>query len=376
MRAAVIFFFARVTRAAIVGSLTRKACAISGVVSPQTSRSVRATWASRASAGWQQVNTSRSRSSAMSPPSSRSPGPSSVISGSTSRGSLVRSVEARRSASSALRLAVVVSQAPGLRGTPSRSQASTAVRNASWAHSSARSRSRVRRTVAVSTWAHSRRCASASASRTSSRCAAKRSALLRELHDRAHLDPAERRRAQAADLQGVVEVLGLDEVEAAERLLGLRERAVGDDVAADRGGGGGRLQGVAAQDLPTELDHLLGEPVVRRHRLLPDAGVRVVVAGLVLVAQDQVLSHRGSAPPVGVLGHDLDERAAPESTAPVSGAGAREASHTAYRTIGGDERPRRPARVRPRPPVAPVLLGADALDPPPGRVGRRRAAAA
>jgi len=51
MRAAEIFFFARVTRAAIVGSLTRKACAISVVVSPQTSRSVSATCASRARAG-------------------------------------------------------------------------------------------------------------------------------------------------------------------------------------------------------------------------------------------------------------------------------------------------------------------------------------
>ena len=61
--AAEIFFFARVTRAAIVGSETRNAWAISAVVRPQTSRSVSATCASRASAGWQQVKTSRSRSS-------------------------------------------------------------------------------------------------------------------------------------------------------------------------------------------------------------------------------------------------------------------------------------------------------------------------
>ncbi len=63
MRAAEIFFLARVTRAAMVGSETRKAWAISAVDRPHTSRRVRATWASRASAGWQQVNTRRSRSS-------------------------------------------------------------------------------------------------------------------------------------------------------------------------------------------------------------------------------------------------------------------------------------------------------------------------
>ena len=40
IRAAAIFCFARVSRAAIVGSLTRKACATSGVATPQTSRSV------------------------------------------------------------------------------------------------------------------------------------------------------------------------------------------------------------------------------------------------------------------------------------------------------------------------------------------------
>ena len=63
IRAAEIFFLARVTRAAIVGSGTRNARAISAVVRPHTSRSVSATCASRARAGWQQVNTRRSRSS-------------------------------------------------------------------------------------------------------------------------------------------------------------------------------------------------------------------------------------------------------------------------------------------------------------------------
>ena len=63
MRAAAIFFFARVIRAAIVGSLTRKARATSAVVRPHSSRSVSATCASGAMAGWQQVKISRSLSS-------------------------------------------------------------------------------------------------------------------------------------------------------------------------------------------------------------------------------------------------------------------------------------------------------------------------
>ena len=61
--AGAIFFFARVIRCAIVVSGTRNACAISGTVSPPRSRSVSAIRASGASAGWQQVNRSRSRSS-------------------------------------------------------------------------------------------------------------------------------------------------------------------------------------------------------------------------------------------------------------------------------------------------------------------------
>lgn len=51
MRAVVIFFLARVIRAAIVGSGTRNARATSAVDSPHTSRSVSATWASRDRAG-------------------------------------------------------------------------------------------------------------------------------------------------------------------------------------------------------------------------------------------------------------------------------------------------------------------------------------
>src|SRR5215218_7419326 len=62
MRASRILFFARTSRWAIVASGTRNACAISAVDSPPTSRSVSATRAAGARAGWQQVKSMRSRS--------------------------------------------------------------------------------------------------------------------------------------------------------------------------------------------------------------------------------------------------------------------------------------------------------------------------
>jgi hypothetical protein len=116
MRAPEIFFFARVSRAAIVGSLTRNAAATSAVVSPHSSRSVSATWASSLNAGWQHVNTNRSRSSAISSGSAIC-GPGSTRSSSSS-GSDRRSVASRRPASTARRRATVVSHAPGRAGTP------------------------------------------------------------------------------------------------------------------------------------------------------------------------------------------------------------------------------------------------------------------
>jgi hypothetical protein len=61
MRAWVIFFLARVIRAAMVASETWNACAMSRVDSPHSSRSVSATRASIDNAGWQQVKINRSR---------------------------------------------------------------------------------------------------------------------------------------------------------------------------------------------------------------------------------------------------------------------------------------------------------------------------
>ena len=72
MPASRIFAFARDSRCAIVGSGTRNARAISAVVSPPNNRSVSASCASGASAGWQQVKIRRSRSSRTSCSSRRS----------------------------------------------------------------------------------------------------------------------------------------------------------------------------------------------------------------------------------------------------------------------------------------------------------------
>ena len=110
-----IFFFARVIRCAIVVSGTRNACAISATVRPPSSRRVSATRASGASAGWQQVKISRSRSSSTMPVGSW--GVSSLIM--SAAWCLASRWDSRRSRSIARLPAVVVSQPPGLGGTPS-----------------------------------------------------------------------------------------------------------------------------------------------------------------------------------------------------------------------------------------------------------------
>src|SRR5262249_31675385 len=83
-------------------------------------------------------------------------------------------------------------------------------------------------------------------------------ALLTEDPDGPYLHAAEPRWAQLADLQCVVQVARLDQVVAADGLLGLDERAVGDHVAANRGGRAGRLQRPALDDLPALFRDLLG----------------------------------------------------------------------------------------------------------------------
>ena len=125
-------------RCASVGAGVRNARAISSVVSPQTSRSVSATCASAASAGWQQVKIRRSRSSSTLSGSAHAAG---VVD--ARRRALVadrrarRSAARRRMASIALNRPADTSHARGLAGTPSRGHCSSAARNASCSASSA-----------------------------------------------------------------------------------------------------------------------------------------------------------------------------------------------------------------------------------------------
>ena len=151
MPASRIFRLARTIRWASVASGTRKARAISGVVRPPRVRSVRATRASSASAGWQQVKMSRRRSSARRLSLPRRtvdsvPAATRPRSISTSFSAWRR---ARRSRSSARLRAVVVIQAPGLAGMPSRGHVSRAATNASATASSAASKSPPRRRMSV-----------------------------------------------------------------------------------------------------------------------------------------------------------------------------------------------------------------------------------
>ena len=141
MPAALILALARVSRRFIVSAGTRKARAISSVVSPATARSVSATCASMASAGWQHMKISSSRSSGIGGPAMASSPGSSVVGSGASRGSFAASTRSRRSRSMARRRAVVTSQAPGLSGTPPDGHRCAATANASAAASSARSKS-------------------------------------------------------------------------------------------------------------------------------------------------------------------------------------------------------------------------------------------
>ena len=91
-------------------------------------RRVSATCASVASAGWQQVKTSSSRSSGKVVVSSMV---SSVASGTSNRRVFSARVRLRRMRSMARLRAVEISHAPGFAGTPSRGQRSAATAKAS-----------------------------------------------------------------------------------------------------------------------------------------------------------------------------------------------------------------------------------------------------
>src|SRR5438105_4661122 len=263
MFASRIFRFARTKRGAIVGSGTKNARAISGVVRPPSVRSVSATRASIASAGWQHVKINRSRSSGMMLMSSLS-----MLSSSVKRAScccLSASTFSRRILSIALLRAVAISHAVGFDGMPP-SHFSSAIANASCTTSSARSKSRSTRIiVAVTRPETSRKTRS-----TSVRVVAMRQAyatrlgvlparlLVDHLHDlgcdRPDLDGAVSRDGDLGrSSERLVQVVQLEQEEPGQDLLGLGERSVGRDrlPVPDPDGRGvlGQLQRRASADL-------------------------------------------------------------------------------------------------------------------------------
>src|SRR5215211_216297 len=303
MRAAVILCLARTRRRPIVDSVTRKALATCLVDRPPSSRKVSASCASVDSAGWQQVKISRSRSSGTGPTSwgvagSPPPGASTATSLSS-----CRPRDSRRRRSMAWLRAVVVIQPPGLGGTPSRGHLPRATAKASWTASSARSMSPKTPIRAASDRPDSSRKIRPT-SPSSSLMAALPSPTPSGLEARErtdldrHLDgPGDLRRPTKRGIQ----VLGLDDVEATQVLLGLHEGAVGGHHLAARhthdGGGGGFVQAAGDDPGTGRLQLLLedGELLVGPGHLLVGHGL----ADLALDAVDRQQVVRHGDPPGG-----------------------------------------------------------------------------
>src|SRR4051812_8856693 len=267
MPAFAIRFLARSSRWLIVASGTRNIRATCSVLSPATTLRVRATLASIDSAGWQQVKTSRSRSSVRTPVSMGWSPPCWSTSGcAASSATLVRSVPARRITSSARLVAVVVSQAAGLRGTPSRGQVSSARSAASATASSARSQSRVVRMRDATIRSRSPAMACASASWTCSSVDTQPSVGPRSvLDERTQLQSAsDRHRVLGGDPDRLVEIGALEYVEPDDPLAGLGVGAVGHQELAPATGDAGGVLGhphlVAHQAHAGAV--VLGDPVL------------------------------------------------------------------------------------------------------------------
>src|SRR6266849_6485291 len=262
MRAALILRLARTRRTAMVCSVTRKDLATSLVERPPSSRRVSATCASVDSAGWQQVKMRRSWSSSTGPASLGMPG--SPWPGERTAASLSRSRprDSRRRRSMARLRAVVVIQPPGLGGRPSPGHLPRAMANASCTASSAMSMSPKTRIRAATDRPDSSRKIRPT-STPSSLGAASTSRTLSGfgyMSERANLD---RLRDCCGRLrcprERSVEILGGDDVEAAEVLPRLRERRVGrQHLAAGHtydGGGAGFVQ-ASAEDPGARRLHL------------------------------------------------------------------------------------------------------------------------
>src|SRR5207302_7099984 len=103
------------------------------------------------------------------------------------------------------------------------------------------------------------------------------------------LEPAVWCRHLLRDLDGLVKVLGLDEVVAAEGFFGLGERAVGHDAVANGRRGRCLLQRVATAQRRAVV---LGELGVALHQAVPQLLATICVLLLVAIDEDQVLRHR------------------------------------------------------------------------------------
>src|SRR5438067_7089412 len=283
----------------MVGSATRKDLATSSVDRPPSSRRVSATCASVERAGWQQVKISRSRSSCTGPSSSGMLG--SLVPGESTATSLSssRPRDSRRRRSMAWLRAVVVIQPPGLRGCPSPGHLRKATANASCTASSAMSMSPKTRTSAATDRPDSSRnirptWASSSLPVASTPCTLSGLALIPERADldrRLHAIGGLRRPRECG-----VEILGLDDVEAAEVLLRLREGPVGGQYLAAVGhahdGGRVGLVQTAAEDPGAGRLHLLLQGPHARHDLLHlHIGHRLASLALDGVGGQQVMRH-------------------------------------------------------------------------------------
>src|SRR2546428_66156 len=201
------------------------------------------------------------------------------------------------------RRAVVMSQAPGFSGTPSRGQCSSAATSASCTHSSARSKSpRLRTSAAVNRPASSRKTA-ATASLVTLR------ALVLDGGSNFHVA----HRPGLRELDGGLHVGRLDDAQAADRLLRLDEWAVDDaDLAAglpDRRRRARRLQlGAPVGDLAAVGLEPLED--VRVDLLLLGRGIRLVLHAVV-DEEECVLRH--IRPPKRTI-YANDARARPFST--------------------------------------------------------------
>src|SRR2546426_6565356 len=257
----------------MVGSSTRKARATSLVDRPPSSRRVSATCASVESAGLQQVKMRRSRSPCTGPTSSDMRGSSLPGESTATSPSSSRPRDSRRTRSIARLRAVVVIQPPGLGGRPSPGHLRKATANASCTASSATSMSpKTRIRAATDRPDSSRKIRPTSA--PSSLGAASMSPTLSGLgyvSERADLD---RLRDCCGGLRRPgergVEVFGLDDVEAAQMFLRLRERPVGGQhlaISHSHDCGGVRVVAHAPAEPGACRLHLLLEDVDPLHEL-------------------------------------------------------------------------------------------------------------